>query len=274
MAVGRTTDRPAVAGTFPDGMEYLRWGTGPRTAVFLPGGPGSSIPTGLWRRAAGRWFAPFLAAGYTVWQTTRRRHMPAGHSVADMADDCARLIDEEFGGSVDLVVGESFGGMIAQHLAGRHPASTRHLALVVTGCEVSAWGKEVDTRLADALRRGDRIAAGAAFAEYVLPGELLRPVRRLLAPLVARGVIDTSPTEDMLVEVESELTFDSRAVLPAIECPSLLVCGDRDRFFLQPVVRETARLIPDCSLVWYAGAGHVRAATSSRVADDILAFAA
>jgi pimeloyl-ACP methyl ester carboxylesterase len=274
MAVRSTTERESHAGTFPNGMEYLRWGDGPRTAVFIPGGPGSSVPTGLMRRAAGRWFAPFLAAGYTVWQTTRRRHMPASHSVIDMADDYGALIREELGGAVDLVVGESFGGMIAQYLAGRHPACCGHLALIVTGCEVSAWGKQVDSRVADALRRADRLAAGAAFAEYLLPGRSLRPVRRLLAPLVAKGVIDASPVGDILVEVESELTFDSRAVLPLVAAPTLLVCGDRDRFFLPPVVRETARLIPDCSLVWYAGAGHVMAATNARVAGDVLAFAA
>jgi pimeloyl-ACP methyl ester carboxylesterase len=274
MAVRTTTRAEPQAGTFSHGMEYLRWGAGPRTAVFLPGGPGSSVPTGMWRRAAARWFAPFLAAGFTVWQTTRARHMPAGHGVADMADDVARLLDDEFGGTVDLVVGESFGGMIAQELAGRHPACTRALALVVTGCEVSPWGKEVDRRLAAALRRGDRTAAGEAFAEYVLPAPALRPVRRVLAPLVVRGLLDATPTGDLLVEVESELTFDSRAVLPTIQAPTLLVCGDQDRFFPPPVVRETAQLIPDCSLVWYSGAGHVRAASSSRVADDVLAFVA
>jgi pimeloyl-ACP methyl ester carboxylesterase len=273
MAVRTTAVPPPRAGIFPNGMEYLRWGEGPRRAVFIPGGPGSSVPTGTARRAAGHWFRPFLEAGYTVWQTTRRRHMPAGHSVVDMADDYATVIGGELG-TVDLVVGESFGGMIAQHLAGRHPRCMARLALVVTGCEVSAWGKEVDTRLADALRRGDRLAAGTAFSEYVLPGGRLRPVRRLLAPVTARAVIDAVPTEDMLVEVESELTFDSRTVLPRIEVPVLLVCGDRDRFFLPPVVRETARLIADCTLVWYPGAGHVRVATSSHVPCDVLAFAA
>ena len=273
MAVRTTTREEPRSGTFPNGMEYLTWGSGPRTMLFLPGGPGSSVPRGLSRRTAARWFAPFLAAGYAVWYVTRCRQMPPGHTVADIAEDHARVISEELGGSVDLVVGESFGGMIAQHLAAAHPACTARLALVVTGCEVNAWGKAVDGRLADALRRGDRIAAGAAFAEYVLPGDRLRAARRLIAPLLARAVIDPSRTGDMLVEVESELSYDSRAALPRIEVPVLLICGDRDQFFTPAVVRETAELIPDCRLVWYPGKGHVRAATSSRVTRDVLAFA-
>jgi pimeloyl-ACP methyl ester carboxylesterase len=39
--------------------------------------------------------------------------MPAGHSVADMADDVAQAI-ADLGRRVDLVVGESYGGMIVQ----------------------------------------------------------------------------------------------------------------------------------------------------------------
>jgi pimeloyl-ACP methyl ester carboxylesterase len=138
---------------------------------------------------------------------------------------------------------------------------------------VSTWGKEVDIRLAAALRRGDRIAAGCSFAEYLLPGRALRPVRRLLAPLTARAVMDRGPRDDMLVEIEAELTYDSRDALGRIRAPALLICGDRDRFFPPAVVRETAARIPDCQLVWYSRAGHIRAASSGRIARDVLAFA-
>jgi pimeloyl-ACP methyl ester carboxylesterase len=60
-----------------------------------------------------RRFRLYVAAGFTVWILTRRRHMPAGHSAADMADDVAQAI-ADLGRRVDLVVGESYGGMIAQ----------------------------------------------------------------------------------------------------------------------------------------------------------------
>ena len=72
--------------------------------------------------------------------------MPAGHSVAQMADDVALAIADEVGGRVDLVVGESYGGMIAQYLAARHPDRVVYAAVVAAAAEVSAWGKEVDSR--------------------------------------------------------------------------------------------------------------------------------
>jgi pimeloyl-ACP methyl ester carboxylesterase len=112
-------------------------------------------------------------------------------------------------------------------------------------------------------------AAGAAFAEYVLPGDRLRWVRRLVAPIPARWL---TPPGDILVEVESELTFDSTEVLSSIRAPVLLLGGDRDRIFPREVVEETAALIPDCTLVWYPGKGHVGTASSRRVTGDVLSF--
>lgn len=261
-------------GMLANGMEYSTWGAGRKTLLFIPGGPGSGVPHGVMARMARRWFAPFVEAGYAVWYVTRRRNMPPGHSVADMADDYAHVISVSLGGRVDLVVGESYGGMIAQHLAARHGDATGHLAIVVAAAEVSDWGKEVDSRLAAALARDDTVAVGMAFAEYALPGDRNRWIRRLVGGWIGRSLLSgrSFPPGDLLVEAEAELSFDARRSLARIEVPVVLLCGDRDRFFPTDVVDETARLIPDCTLVRYEGQGHMQVATSSRVVHDVLAF--
>lgn len=270
-----TADRQPRSGTFTNGMEYLSWGNGSKTLLFIQGGPGSAVPKGMLRRMFRRQFDRLLDAGYAVWIVTRRRGMPPGHSIADMADDYARLIADEFGGRVDVVVAESFGGMVAQYLAARHPESFGHIAMVVTAAELSEWGKDVDARMAKALAAGDRNGAGTVFAEYLLPGRRLIWLRRLIGPVISRRLMSGSdfPAQDVLTEVEGEMTFDSRAVLPQIRRPVLLICGGSDHFFPRDVAQETAALIPDCTLVWYEGKGHVRAASSGRIAEDVLAFA-
>ncbi len=270
-----TIEQKPRRGTFGTGMEYLTWGSGPRTMLFLQGGPGSAIPRGIGLWMARQLVAPYVKAGYAVWAVTRRRHMPPGHTIADMADDVAGVIAGEFGGRVDLLVAESFGGMIAQYLAALHPGSFGRIALVVTGAELSDWSKDADSRLAAALARGDMAGAGTMLAEELLPGERMRWVRRLAGPLIGRRMLAGRhyPPGDLLVEVQAGITFDSRAVLPRIQAPVLLICGDRDQFFPEDVVEETARLIPDCTLIWYKGQGHVRAASNRRVAHDVLAFA-
>lgn len=257
-----------------NGMEAQTWGAGPKQLVFIPGGPGSGLLRGMSGRVTRRWFAPFVEAGYTVHYVTRRRNMPEGHTVADMADDYAEAIREDLGGRVDLVVGESYGGMVAQFLAACHGETWRDLAIVVAAAEVSEWGKEVDSRIAAALAAGETTRAGRAFAEYAFPGERSRWVRRLVGPLIGRSVLSGAdyPATDVLVEIEAELSFDARPVLPDVEAPVILLCGDSDRFFPAHLVAETARLIPHCTLVVYEGQGHLRVATSGRVVQDVLAF--
>ena len=257
-----------------NGMELLTWGEGDRSLLFLPGGPGSSLPTGWTARMSRRWFQPFLEAGYAVHYVTRRRSMPTGHTVADMADDHAAAIDEALGGRADLVVGESYGGMVALHLAAAHPASLRHVAVVVAAARVSEECKDVDARLAAAVARGDRVGAGAVFTEYAVPGPRGRWLRRALGRWVAGSMLsaDGYPITDVQVEAEAELAFDARPVLPAVEVPVLLVCGDRDRFFPRAYVEETAALIPDAELVWHSGKGHMRVASSRDVPRQVLEF--
>ena len=275
MADVRTTVQEPRRGTFPNGMEYLTWGDGPRTLLSILGGPGSFVPTGMMARMLVRQSRPYVAAGYRVWIVTRRRDMPAGHGLADMANDYAQVIAEELGGRADLVVGESFGGMVAQYLAARHPQRLERLVLVVAGCEASEWGKDVDTRMATALARKDATGSGTAFAEYFLPGDRMRWPRRLLGPLVGRALFadEPCPPGDVLTELRAEKSCDSRALLPTLRVPVLIVSGSRDRFFPPATIEETAALIPDCTVVRYEGKGHLGTGTDKRVARDVLAFA-
>lgn len=260
-------------GRSPAGMEYATWGDGPRTLLFIPGGPPSTIPTGWWARWTERQFSPYVAAGFTVWLVTRRRGMPIGHTMADIAADHAEFIREEQGGHVDLVVGESLGGLVAQFLAADHPGVLDRLVLVVSGYRVSDWTRDVDSRLATAVSNGHRRAAGAVFAEYALPGTRWAWLRRILAGAFARMVFPrTVPPSDVQVEADAERTSDTSAALPRIEAPVLLIAGDKDRFFPREIVEETARLIKRARIIWHPGKGHLAVAASGQVTREVLDF--
>lgn len=275
MASAPTAEQKPRSGTFANGMEYLTWGSGPKTLLFIQGGPGSAIPkSGMLLRMIRRRQDPYAKAGYAVWMVTRRRHMPAGHTIADMADDYAQLIRQEFGGRVDVVVGVSYGGLIGQYLAAFHPGSFGHIALVgAAAAAVPDWVADADSRYGAALARGDTAGAGTVIAEYLLSGKPPRWARRLIGPLFGRLMFAgfDPPPGDILVESQAEKTFDSRAVLPRIQAPVLLICGDRDRAIPRDVVEETAKLIPGCTLIWHKG-GHSGVGSSPRVAHDVLAF--
>ena len=265
-----------VSGLFPNGMAYVRWGTGPKTLLVIPGGPGNAFPTG---GPAPRMFQsqvrPFVEQGYTVWGVVRKQNMPKGHTMADMADDYARLIAGEFGGRVDLVVGQSLGGMVGLYLAARHPDRFGHIAINVAGYEMSEEGKTLDHDFARLLSEGRNGEAGALMIGLMAPGLRVLGVARVLGRMVRPLMFgETHPyfASDVVVEAEAEVACDAREVLSDIPVPVLLVCGDEDLYFSKEVYEETARLIPDCTLRMYEGIGHVEALRDKRLPQDILDF--
>jgi pimeloyl-ACP methyl ester carboxylesterase len=113
------------------------------------------------------------------------------------------------------------------------------------------------------------------FLEYLLPGPRTAGLRRVLGPAAGRLFAGSSvPSGDLLVEADAEAAFDARPVLSRITVPVLMLCGDRDLFFAREAVRRTCEAIPDCTLVWYRGMGHLRGASTGRMPKDVLAWVA
>jgi pimeloyl-ACP methyl ester carboxylesterase len=92
--------------------------------------------------------------------------------------------------------------------------------------------------------------------------------RRLDRPASQR-VDDPS---DMLVTVAAEDTFDASPGLPHVTAPTLLVAGDRDRFYSPELFRETAERIPGARLLLYPGKGHAGVLTHRPANRKIVAF--
>ena len=261
-------------GAFPNTMEYARWGTGEQVVLWIPGGPGSDVPEGLFGALSGAQFRPLLEAGYSVWQVTRRRNMPDGYGVEDMADDYARLIGDHFGGRVDVVVGLSYGGMIVQYLAADHPERVGKAVIALAAARVTTWGHDVDRRWAQARASGRWREAGEAMAEYIYPEPSKWRQRKALGPLLARMFKDDQvPAGDLKVESDAEVQFDATEALARITVPTLLISAADDMFFDPGMVAQTVAAIPGATAIEYEGMGHMRAAMSSRLVADVLEFA-
>jgi pimeloyl-ACP methyl ester carboxylesterase len=219
-------------------------------------------------------YRPFVENGYTAWMVARKRNMPRGHSFADMADDYAELIANEFSGKVDVVIGISTGGQIGFYLAARHPDRFGHIVITAAGYADSERAKEIllpYARLAGEGRTGEAMASMFGVLYPTLP----RGVTRALGEVMGRLALgNTHPhyANDVMVEAEAELACDARDVLPDISVPVLLVCGDRDEGFSKEVYEETARLIPDSTLRMYEGLGHMGVANDKRYPRDVLDY--
>lgn len=266
-------------GVFDSTMAYARWGEGAKTVLFVPGGPGNTLPEGPLRIVGGRLFRPLVDAGYAVWAVTRPRKLPDGYSIEDMADDYAAVIAAEFGGRVDVVIGSSMGGQIVQYLAADHPDCAETVVVLAAGCSLTDWSKDLVRRQAAVVASGDRTMRGLAAAEDLLPCRRLGWLRRLLVPLTARmWDWQTGPGQhkyfehDYAIEADAAIRFDSRQALPRIRVPVLLINGDRDRHAPRHLVERTAQLIPDCTLVWYRRKGHDATCGSRRLGPVILDY--
>ena len=264
-----------VTGMFPNRMAYARWGSGPKTLLLIPGGPGNTVPSGMRLSMLLGATRSLVEDGYTVWAVARKQDMPKGHTMADMAEDYAGLIADEFGGKVDLVVGVSYGGVIGFHLAARHPDRFGHIAIVGAAYDANEQGKTLDYDFAKLLSEGRNGEAGALMLRFMAPSLRVPGVARVLGAVLVRLMYgETHPyfASDMMVEAEAEMAFDAREVLPDIPVPVLLVCGDADMYIPKEYYEETARLIPDCTLRMYEGIGHVGAVRDKRFPQDVLDF--
>ncbi len=258
---------PVRTGTFPNGVGYAALGTGPRTILFLPGGPGVAP----WEKSPARAFLPAYATGeFTVWWLARVRDMPTGYSVADMADDVAGVI-AELGGRVDAVVGASYGGLIALYLAARHPESVGRIALLGSTAVIPDATKALDRRFGEALGNNRFTeAAEAGLEEMPVSSPLLR---RLLAPIVGRMLASKDVNgPDVLVEMEAEMAYDARPILPQVTAPVLIVAGTGDVLLPREAIEETAQGLRDCTVIWHDGANHIRTIKGKRTAGEVLDF--
>ena len=221
-----------------------------------------------------RAFRTLLDGGYTLWMVTRRRSMPQGHTIEDMARDYARLIEVEFDGTVDIVLGASYGGLIAQYLAANHPGCFRHGVIASAACCVSDAGKDIDYGFAENSSQGKKAEAGTIMVTGLLPKLRFRWLARSLGFFAGRlrSGAHEDFRSDVLIEADAEVAFDSRELLPTITTPVLLIAGNRDVYFPRSLLEETARLIPDCTLKIYEGKGHVGAMSDKRLPKDVLEF--
>jgi pimeloyl-ACP methyl ester carboxylesterase len=279
----RRREPAVVADTFPNGMGYLRFGSGVRSLLWIPdpfhsghveprGGPGGGVPKSGYLVMMTRMLRSFVESGYTIFLVGPKPNLPPGCTLADMAEDYAGLIVEEFGGKVDLVVGDSGGGMIGFCLAAQHPELFAHIAIVVAGHTQDEAYQAADLESARLNSAGRRTDAAAVMINAMFPG--LRPpfVARLLASVMGRVLLPAG-SDDLVVAAEALSAFDGREILPTIPVPVLLVCGDRDKFVPKEVYEQTAELIPDCTLKLYEGKDHLGALFDKRTPGEILEFA-
>jgi 3-oxoadipate enol-lactonase len=153
------------------------------------------------------------------------------------------------------VVGLSFGGMVAQHLALNYPGTIRTLALLDTspafGFDGVATPEEwLATRVSPAPDAAapdtDRVIAGIVGPDC--PGEV-----RDAAAAIMREV----PAATLAASCRALVGHDTRDRLHQVTAPALVMVGAEDTETPESYARAIADRIPGARLVVVPGAGHL-----------------
>lgn len=237
-------------------LYYERAGAGPRL-LFISG-------TGGDLRVTPNVFASPLAKAFDLVAYDQRGlgrtdKPDAPYSMADYADDAAALMDH-LGWDEALVMGASFGGMVAQELVLRHPTRVTRLVLACTS-PGGAGGASFPFHEIGHLK-------GEARAKHLIP---ISDTRRDAAwaaanpqdyaTFVAMGSVDPYEGEPGRAmgaqrQLEARAAHDTWDRLPQIACPVLIAAGQFDRIALPAAQEKMAARIPGAELRWFRG-GHM-----------------
>lgn len=181
------------------------------------------------------------------------------YSMADYADDADALMAAS-GWDEALVIGVSFGGMVAQELVLRHPARVKRLVLACTS-PGGAGGASFPFHEIEHLK-------GEARARHLIPvsdtrrtDDWARAHPEAYAQLVEMGSRDPFADEPGHAmgahrQLEARARHDTWDRLSQIRCPVMIAAGRYDGIALPETQEKMAARIPGATLRFFEG-GHL-----------------
>lgn len=203
--------------------------------------------TALWSRG------PVTVANHTV-----------GTSIGDIARHILEAAPPRF-----ALAGISMGGYIAFEIWRQAPERVRGLGLVDTSARADSAEATERRRAAMGLARDGKYAqvVAAGFPLIVHPDHVEVPALKALHTRMSLGV----GAETYLRQQEAIIArADSRADLPNIQVPSVVIVGDRDALTPPELSEEMARGLPDAQLAVIGRAGHMALAEQPEAVNAVL----
>lgn len=181
------------------------------------------------------------------------------YSMADYADDAAALLDH-VGWDEALVVGVSFGGMVAQELVLRHPQRVKRLVLACTspgGAGGASYPFHEIEHLTGEARARHLIPISDTRRDAAWQAEHPQEFAQFVALMAADPFADEpGRAAGAHRQLEARAKHDTWERLPQIRCPVLIAAGRYDGIALPATQEKMAARIPGAELRWFEG-GHL-----------------
>jgi pimeloyl-ACP methyl ester carboxylesterase len=177
-------------------------------------------------------------------------------SIVDMAKDVLRSTSGKF-----AIAGHSMGGRIALEVYRLEPTRVLGLALLDTNYRPLAGGEAGKQEIARrqvfldlASRKGMRAMVNEWVKRMVHPERLQD--RSLVNTIV--DMMSASSVDAFTGQIRALIHRpDASSLLPAINCPALVLCGREDEWATASAHEDMARLIPRSQLVVIPDCGHM-----------------
>ncbi len=174
-------------------------------------------------------------------------------SIEAMADWLMRLLDAA-GVAEAALVGHSMGGQVALDCAGRYKVRVRALALLGGALTIP-----VNLALLDPAAADDHLAFDllnvwgygrhAQLGVHRMPGLWMMRGGLRVMERAAKGVLHT--------DLVATNAYDGAAAAAAVDCPALVVIGEKDMMTPAKAGRALVGAIPGAASVMFPGLGHI-----------------
>ena len=233
-------------------MDYIRFGTGERILVMLPGlgdglqtVKGTALPMAFLYRS--------FTKDFTVYAFSRRNVLPEGCTTRDMASDQAEAM-ERLGIQKADIFGVSMGGMIAQHLAIDYPEKVGKLILTVTSAKPNPILTESIGEWVSLAKKGDHTAFMDSNVRRIYSEDYYRK-NKWLVPIMGK-LTKPKSYDRFFIQADACLTHDAYERLTQIQAPTLVIGGEKDNALGGDASKEIAAKIPGAELRMYGQWGH------------------
>lgn len=237
-------------------MYYERQGEGPQLLFISGTGGDLRVKPNVFDGGLARSFE-LLAFDQRGLGQTSKPDRP--YSMGGYADDAAGLMDS-LGWESALVVGVSFGGMVAQELVLRHPTKVRRLVLACTS-PGGAGGASFPFHEIEGMERLERSRMLIPISDTRRDEAWSAAHPDLYAQILAFGASDPYTDEPGHAmgahrQLEARARHDTWDRLPDIACPVMIAAGRYDGIALSETQQRMAARIPGARLRFFEG-GHL-----------------
>lgn len=249
---------PPTYGESSNRIPYVKFGSGQKILLLLSGGPGNILPKGLTYSAQVKDFLP-LCKHYTIYLLMRKIGLKSGDTTESMAKDYAVMINNDFGGHVDVMIGYSYGGLIVQHFAADFPGLCPKTIILSSTNENKEQGLRIDTKFAEYLCQRKSGKAFALMMDVIMDPGLVRSMAKILMRCI--GFLLPLPrypefVSDVKIELDAEIYHDASIKYKQITHPILVMIGTKDYYFSVESAQWMCKQIPNAKLVILSDIGH------------------